>query len=146
VAKRKNKKNPKLRPTKEQEGGAKHGFYALTELLKGDLDGRLSIAKKRDRLEADLIDHCGGVRNLSPPLISLIKRITHKEIIAQHAEKMALIGQFDLAEKRYLALSNSLRLDIMALQQLLASNRGRGRIPTIEEILAEYQNEKDDDN
>jgi len=133
--KRKKEKTPKLRPTKAQDGATKHGVHALTELLKGDLDGRLHIAKKRDRLEADLIDHCGGPNALSPPMICLIKRIAHKELISQHAEKMALLGAYSLGDKQYIALSNSLRLDICALEGLLRDGRTRGKIPTIKEII-----------
>ena len=133
--KRKKGKTPKLRPTKAQDGATKHGVYALTELLKGDLDGRLHIAKKRDRLEADLIDHCGGPNALSPPMISLIKRIVHKELISQHAEKMALLGEYSLGDKQYIALSNSLRLDICALEGILRNGRTKGKIPTIKEII-----------
>ena len=135
MTKRKKKKTPKLRPTKAQDGATKHGFYSLTQLLRGDLDGRLHIAKKRDQLEADLIDHCGGPNALSPPMISLIKRIAHKELISQHAEKMALLGEYNLGDKQYLALSNSLRLDICALEGLLRDGRNKGRIPTIKEII-----------
>ena len=62
----------RLRPKRKTHGGEKHGVYCLAEMLKGSLDGRLKLKKERDRMEADLVDHCGGLQALSPPMLSLI--------------------------------------------------------------------------
>jgi len=135
--KRKKKKTPKLRPKKNQDSNLKHGVWALDTLLKADLDGRLAIVKKKNLLESQWVDYCGGPDRLVPPVIGLIKRIVHKELIAAHAEKMALIGEYDLTDKRYLALTNSQRLDKEALQRLLNDGRGRSTVPSIRQIIAE---------
>ena len=115
----------KLRPAKGTDPKIKHGVWSLDRLLKADLDGRLAIARRRDQLEAQWIDHCGGLDSLNPALLSLIKRITHKELISKHSEKMAILGRFDLSDKHYLALSNSLRLDILALEKLVGGNKSK---------------------
>lgn len=127
-AKKTRKRTPKpgkLRPAKGTDRKVKHGVWSLDRLLKADLDGRLAIAKRRAQLEAQWVDHCGGLDSLNPALLSLIKRITHKELISQHSEKMALLGRFELGDKHYLALSNSLRLDILALEKLIGGNRSK---------------------
>jgi hypothetical protein len=118
-------KTPKLRPRKSRHGGETHGVYYLAELLKGDLDGRLKLKKDRDRLEAQLIDHCGGLQALTPPMMMLIRRVAHKELIAAQIEKMSLLGECDLSHKNHLALTNSLRLDLLALEGLL---KGTGKV------------------
>ncbi len=123
----------KLRPARGTDPKVKHGVWSLDRLLKADLDGRLAIAKQRDQLEAQWVDHCGGLGSLNPALLSLIKRITHKELISQHSEKMALIGRFDLSDKHYLALSNSLRLDILALEKLVGGNKSK--VQTLEDYI-----------
>ena len=123
----------KLRPARGTDPKVKHGVWSLDRLLKADLDGRLAIAKQRDQLEAQWVDHCGGLDSLNPALLSLIKRITHKELISQHSEKMSLLGRFDLSDKHYLALSNSLRLDILALEKLVGGNKSK--VQTLEDYI-----------
>jgi len=130
---RKSGKAGKMRPSKTPDGRVKHGVNSLAELLKGDLDRRLAIVKERNRLEAQWVDHCGGLDSLNPALLSLIKRITHKELISKHSEKMALLGRFDLSDKHYLALSNSLRLDILALEKLISCKRSK--VQTLEDYI-----------
>ncbi len=137
MAKRPKGNTPKLRPGKNPDGKVKHGVWSLHELLKGDLDGRLAIVKKRNQLEAQYIDHCGGTDVLTPPMISLIKRIIHAELVADHAEKMALIGEFDLTDKSYGALASRLERHLGRLEDLLKNGRGKGKVQTVEEIVAE---------
>jgi hypothetical protein len=61
MAKRKkNKHTPRLRPSNKPDARVVDGTYALSTLLKGDLDGRLAIAKARDEFEADIIDYSVG--------------------------------------------------------------------------------------
>jgi len=138
---RKTAKPGKLRPKREPDAKVRHGVWSLDKLLREDLDGRLKIVKHRDQLESQLIDHCGGLDNLTPPLLSLVKRITHKEIVLQHGEKMALLGKFNLADKSYTCLANSLRLDLQALENML-KNRPQKRVPTLAEIIEAEANEK----
>ena len=131
----------KLKPKRDKTPNTKHGVYSLAELLKADIDGRYFIARQRNQLEAELVDHCGGADRLTPPMILLIKRITAKSLEAAHAEKMALVGEYNLTgDNRYLALSNSLRLDIMALQGLL--NDGKGRTPDLKDYLQSTYGDK----
>jgi hypothetical protein len=145
VAKKKrNKKRdytPRLRPQNKGSSSAKHGVYSLERLLRGDLDGRLAIAKQRNQLEAQWIDYCGGPDCLTPPVMGLIKRIVHKELLAAQSEKMALLGEYDLSDKKYLALTNSQRLDKEALQRLLNSGKPKGKVPSIQEIIEAEGNE-----
>ncbi len=126
-----------MRPRKKPDGKVKHGVWSLHELLKGDLDGRLAIVKKRNQLEAQYIDHCGSTDVLTPPMISLIKRIIHAELVAAHAEKMALLGEFDLTDKSYGALASRQERHIGRLEDLLKNGRGKGKVQTVEEIVAE---------
>ena len=136
MAKRPKGNTPKLRPVKTQGKGTKHGVWALDKLLKADLDGRLHLVKKRNQLEAAWVDHCGGEGALTPGMLSLIKRIVHAEIVAAHAEKMALLGEFDLTEKNYGALASRQERHIARLEDLLKNNNRKGKIPSIKDIIA----------
>jgi len=138
---RKKEKTPKLRPKKTPDGTVKSGDYSLSVLLKGELDGRLSVKKRADQLEAQLIGYIGGVEGLTPPLTILIKKICHKQLLTAQREKMALLGTCEL-DKSYLAMANSLRLDILAMEQLLANNKRKNQVPTIQEIIEAESKEK----
>jgi hypothetical protein len=131
----------KLRPPKTEDKRVAHGVWSLDKLLREDLDGRLKIVKRRDQLECDLIAYIGE-DNLTPPLLSLVKRIVHKEIVLQHGEKMALLGKFNLADKSYTCLANSLRLDLQALETMLRQRRPRP-LKSLEEYVAETYGDKD---
>ena len=123
----------KLRPPSTTDGKLKHGTWALDKLLKCDLDKRLTIARERDQLEAELVDHAGGVQALTPSIMLLIKRVVHKSLVCAQAEEAALLGLFSL-DKHYLALSNSLRLDIAELERLLRQRKPRPA-KTLQEII-----------
>lgn len=124
--KRKKQERAKLRPRSTPDGRLSTGFYSLSKILSADLDGRLAIEKARKRLEADLVDHAGGPGDqLTPSILTLIKSIVHKSLVCRQSEKMALLGQVEL-DKTYLAMSNSLRLDVLAFENLLARGRGVG--------------------
>jgi hypothetical protein len=111
-----------LKLPKTQGKGVKHGVWALDKLLKGNLDRRYAIVKKRDQLEAAYIDHAGGKGALTPSMISLIKRIIHAELVADQAEKMALLGEFDLTDKSYGALASRQERHIGRLEELIRNN------------------------
>lgn len=131
---KKTTKTGKLRPSTTSDQRVRHGINSLDKLLKQDLDKRLSITRKRDQLEAELIDQAGGPDRLTPTLILLIRRIVHKALICDQSEKMALLNEYNLSDKRYIALSNSLRLDIALFESML-KNRPTMRAPTLAEIL-----------
>jgi hypothetical protein len=125
----------KLRPPKTEDKRITHGVWSLDRLLREDLDGRLRIVKHRDQLESDLIAYIGE-DNLTPPLLSLVKRVIHKEIVLQHAEKMSLLGRFNLADKSYTCLANSLRLDLQALESMLRQRKPKA-LKTLDQYLYE---------
>ena len=118
----------KMRPSKNPDQRVRHAVWSLAELLKKkNLDGRLSIVKKRNRLEAQWIDHCGGPDNLTVHMISLIKRIATNELIITHGEDEALIGEFDITSKNFLALENCHRRNMEQLEKLIKSNRRKAK-------------------
>jgi hypothetical protein len=130
---RKTKKVGKPRPSREPDARLRHGANSLDALLKQPLDGRLGIVKRRDQLESQWVDHCGGEARLTPGILSLVKRVVHKELVLSHMEKMSLADKFDLTSKQYVCLSNSLRLDLQALETML-----RQRKPKPLQSLTEY--------
>lgn len=143
MAKRPKGNTPKLRPVKSQGKGTKHGVWALDKLLKADLDGRLALVKKRNQLEAQWIDYCGGEACLTPGILSLIKRIVHAEIVATHAEKMALLGEFDLTDKSYGALASRQERHIARLEELLKNGNKNKKPMNLDDYLqSQYGNGK----
>lgn len=131
---RKSEKPGKLRPAKAEDGRTKHGVWSLDRLLREDLDRRLKITKERDALESQLVDYAGGPEALTPTITILIKEIVHKSLIAAQAQKAALLGLFDSSNKTYLALSNSLRLDLATFENMLRQKRPRPA-KTLQEII-----------
>ena len=135
LRKTKPKRTPKpgkLRPAKTQNQNLRHGVESLDRLLRADLDGRLHIARKRDLLESQLIDEAGGLP-LTPSLILLIRRITTKALICDQSEKMALLNEYSLSDKRYIALSNSLRRDLVTFESMLRQQK-----PKVTKSLEQY--------
>ena len=157
---KKKKKNPELRPKKHEDTPlvkpagppgqsaplkkrvSKHGIHTLQELLKGDIDGRYWVAKRRDQLEAQWIDHCGGPDRLTPGMLSLIKRITTQEILLEYAEKVALLGMYE-PDNNMQARINSQRLNILALEQMIEKNKASGRAD-YEDILKTITQDEDE--
>jgi hypothetical protein len=103
--------------------------------LRADLDGRLHVARKRDLLESQLIDEAGGLP-LTPSLLLIIKRIVTKALVCDQSEKMALLNEYTLSDKRYIALSNSLRRDLVTFESML-----RQRKPKVTKSLDQYLDE-----
>ena len=128
----------RLKPTERVDGKVKHGLYSLSELLKGELDGRYLIAKQRDQLEAMWLDYCGGKDEVTPAMLSLVKRIVHQELFISHAEKMFTLGRIELSDKNIISVVNSQRLNVAASENLLANHNKRlKRVPTIEDLVQE---------
>ena len=111
----------KLRPG-DKEVTVKHGLHTFAELLKGDIDGRTTIARRRSELEAEWIDHAGGLDRCTPGMLSLIKRIVHQELMLEYGEKVMLLGLYS-PDQNFQARINSQRLNILALEQMI-KNRG----------------------
>ena len=124
----------KLRPSTTPDSRVRHGACSLDKLLKADLNKRLKIVRERDLLESQLVDYAGGPSALTPSITLLIKRITHKSLVAAQAEKAALLGRFDLSNKTYLALANSLRLDLAAFEAMLRQRKPKA-LQTLDEYL-----------
>jgi len=138
-AQTKPKRSPKvgkLRPAKTPDQRVRHAVWSLRDILKGDIDRRLGISRQREQIEADWVSHCGGLDNLTVHMISLIKRIATNEIIISQAEKMSLLGQFDITSKNFLALENCHRRNMDQLEKLIRANRGKG-VKSLEEYLDE---------
>jgi len=112
----------KIRPTQRK---VTHGLHSLEQLLKGDIDGRYHVAKRRNQLEAEWVDHCGGPDRLSPGMISLIKRIVHQEILLEYGEKVALLGLYE-PDNNFQARINSQRLNIVALERMIENKGSAG--------------------
>jgi hypothetical protein len=134
-ARRRTPKPGKLRPSRTQNQKLRHGVESLDRLLKADLDGRLHVARKRDQLESDLIGEAGGLP-LAPSLILLIRRIVTKALICDQSEKMALLNEYNLSDKRYIALSNSLRRDLVTFESMLRQQKPRVT-KSLEQYVAE---------
>jgi hypothetical protein len=134
-ARRRTPKPGKLRPSKTQNRNLRHGVESLDRLLRADLDGRLHVARKRDLLESQLIDEAGGLP-LTPSLLLIIKRIVTKALVCDQSEKMALLNEYTLSDKRYIALSNSLRRDLVTFESML-----RQRKPKVTKSLDQYLDE-----
>jgi hypothetical protein len=128
----------KLRPATTSDRKATSGVWSLRDILKGDIDRRLSISRQREQIESDWIDHAGGPDNLTVHMISLIKRIATNEIIISQAEKMSLLGQFDITSKNFLALENTHRRNMDQLEKLIRANRGKAK------SLEDYIESKED--
>lgn len=116
----------KIRPSTGPDKRLKHAVWSLADLLKKkNLDGRLSVVKERNRIEARWVDDCGGAGCLTAHMISLIKRIAVNEIIILHGEDMALVGEFDITSKNFLALENTHRRNMDSLDKLIKDNKGK---------------------
>jgi hypothetical protein len=112
---------PKLPARKPQPGAAKrpreytahpakHGLWIDFKAAK--IDGRTGLGKAIRLMRAELIRHVGGRPTIAQKI--LIDRITHKTIKA-HLYEMGVLQEDQGSKPHYLALVNSLRLDLQAL-------------------------------
>jgi len=110
---------------------AKHGLWVAFKAAK--LDGRTGLAKRIAALKADLIKQLGHPP--SPGEAILIERAVHKSIqcllyelgVFQGDEQKRWPGSRD----HYLALANSLRLDLVSL----GIKGGGEKVPNLTEYL-----------
>jgi hypothetical protein len=79
------------------------------------IDGRLIEAREEKRIIRELSDHCGG--RPSAPQAMLIKRTARSVIILSILEKRVLENHDlgDLEARQMIALTNSVRLNLVAL-------------------------------
>jgi hypothetical protein len=77
------------------------------------LDGRTALAKAINLMRSELTKHVGGAPSITQSL--LIERITHKAIKAHIYETNYLRSIEQGSKDHYLALVNSLRLDLQCL-------------------------------
>lgn len=110
---------------------AKHCLWVDFKTVK--LDGRTALARAIMLMRRELTKHVGGKPSITEAL--LIERIVHKSVKAFLYETSFFWDQKQGSETHYLALVNSLRLDLAAL----------GMEPKKTKVLdlAEYLNKKD---
>jgi hypothetical protein len=109
---------------------AKHCLWVDFKAVK--LDGRTALAKAINLMRRELIKHVGGKPSIAQAL--LIERVIHKSMKAFIYETNFFLDQKQGSEDHYLALVNSLRLDLQAL----GLQRSGGKVGD----LAEYLNKK----
>jgi len=110
----------------QNQNAAKHGFYAFVQrrmLHRGSTYG-----KKILEIESKLVDALGG--DLSPQEEILVERVLSKLLKCWLAEAAMLNGEKP-DEAHYLALSNSLRLDLQAL----GLKRRKAEVPSLTSYL-----------
>lgn len=97
--------------------GVTRGLTGLfVNFRKGKLDGRTRLGKTAKFLEAKLIEHCGGPEKVSIPQKLLIDRVVWKAIRCKLYEITFFQGSHQESSRdHYLALANSLRLDLQSL-------------------------------
>ncbi len=90
-----------------------HGLYiSLPKRLK--IDRRSRFGKALTQLRNSLVEDLGGAEAISTQVSLIVDRITFKVLKLCSYEAHVLRGD-EAGMKNYLAMSNSLRLDLMAL-------------------------------
>ena len=99
-------------PTKNKYNSrAKHCLWVDFKSVK--LDGRTALAKAINLMRRELVKHVGGKPSIAEAL--LIERVVHKSVKAFLYETNYFWDQNQGSEAHYLALVNSLRLDLQTL-------------------------------
>ncbi len=93
-------------------GGVKHGLFALLP-RKMKIDRRTKFGRAVRDLRLSLEEDMGG-DGLSAQRRAILDRVVFKILKLSSYEAQSLKGD-DASMKSYLAMSNSLRLDLMAL-------------------------------
>ncbi|UCG11479.1 MAG: hypothetical protein JSU72_13145 [Deltaproteobacteria bacterium] len=128
---------PKLRPEKDQDGRVKHGLHSLERILEGQPDARYAPVKECNAMQAALVESAGGADEVraNPLVFMLIKRMAHLHTKCGQWEKMSLIGETCLGDKRYTAMIGKLKLYIETYQDLVFNSKKATKVPTIREII-----------
>ena len=100
-----------LPATKTRFRPIKNGLWVDFKAVR--IDGRTALGKTVNLMRRELFRHVGG----SPSIVQkiLIERIIHKSIKAHLYEVAVLVEGEQGSKPHYLALVNSLRLDLLAL-------------------------------
>jgi hypothetical protein len=125
--KMKDEKKSKLPPLQSKPTRIKSALWVVFKEAK--IDGRTSLGKTMAFLRKELIQHIGGSPSI--PQKILIDRIVNKSIRC-HLYEMGVITDPTMGSRdHYLALSNSLRLDLQAL----GLDKKPGNLPGLEDYL-----------
>jgi hypothetical protein len=115
-------------PTKNKQGArVKHGLWIDFKRVK--LDGRTALAKAINAMKQKLVKQLGGNPSIAESL--LIDRVVHKAVKAHIYEINFFSNRKQGSKDHYLALVNSLRLDLQAL----GLKQNEGKIPDLDEYL-----------
>jgi hypothetical protein len=90
-----------------------HGFYA--SFIESMFDQRRKESKAVNKIREQLVDALGGAAALTPQQAILVDRVVVKTFKCALAEGSMLAGEPGPDGAHYLALANSLRLDLCAL-------------------------------
>ena len=113
------------------------GFYQHFDLE--EIDGRTQLGKGIQALKTGLRAYLDGETTVVSEL--LIQRITYKAIKLAMYESTCLRDPTNEEAPHYLPLSNSLRLDLQALQALA----GQSKPPSLDDYLqSTYSSEEED--
>ena len=89
----------------------KHCLWIDFKTVK--LDGRTALARAINKLRRELVNHLGGKPSIAETI--LIERVVHKSMKAFIYETEFFLNKDQGSRDHYLALVNSLRLDLQAL-------------------------------
>lgn len=120
----------KLPALNRKHRNTKHCLWVDFKTVK--LDGRTALARAINLMRRELVKHVGGKPSIVEAL--LIDRIVHKAVKAYIYETNFFIDQKQGSKDHYLALVNSLRLDLQALGLKRSEEKALD--------LAEYLNRK----
>lgn len=124
-------KQPNAKPVPRNNAG----FYSKIDLES--IDGRTTLGKAVKEIKTQLRDYVGDNRTLVAEI--LIGRIAYKVVRLCRYEINNLENPHDTEVPHFLPLSNSLRLDLVALQQMAAATKP----PSLDDFLStNYGKEK----
>jgi hypothetical protein len=123
----------KLRPRRskdvtKEDKRIKHGLHSLERILDGELDKRYVPVMERDRIEAALVSYAGGedAVRANVTLFIAIKKMAPLFVKTGHWEKMALLNEVCLGDKRYTAMLGKLIILNRQIEELISNNK-KGR-------------------
>lgn len=140
----------KLRPkrdrgvTAKEDKRIKHGLHSLERILDGKLDRRFAPVIERDQIEAALVDYAGGEEAVkaNTTLFIAIKKMAPLFVKTGHWEKMALLNEVCLGDKRYTAMLGKLIILNRQIEEFINNNKGPKRVPSLDDWI-EKQDAKD---
>lgn len=123
-----------------------HGAYALTKAIKAGktLDKRTRMGKQMATARDNLITECGGEPTQAQ--LILLDRIMEKIVFLMAISQYAMDQECIVDEKgkliaclgqSYLSYSEALRRDLLAFKGLSDNDKGKGKVPSIKQIIQE---------